>query len=166
MENLNISIKPPITEWCRDCDYAAHRSFHSFLAKCPKCKSSSIGNGPKLNKVVNAWVSKGSYGIKLGGGLSDEQYCYTFINMPLEKTSFSILSDNEYDTDNVFDLLIELSYDSSVSPRSKVLINSFTTYLSNNPDYQESQELLIADNERMRLENDLFRLNIDYKVYD
>lgn len=165
MENLNISIIPPITEWCRDCDYAAHKSFYAFSAKCPKCQSSSVGHGPKLNKVVNVWVSKGSYGIKLSGGLADEQYCYTFSNTPLEKQGFSILSDNEYDTDSVFDLMIELSSDNSISPTNKILINSFIKYISDNPDYQESQERKIADNQRMRMEHELFRLNKVYNFY-
>ncbi|HHP0285041.1 hypothetical protein [Acinetobacter baumannii] len=164
MENLTISINPPITEWCRACDYSASRSFYSHLAKCPNCGSSQITSMTKLEKVFSVSVSKGSFAITFGGQLCEEQYQYTFYNSPLGKV-VRVIADEDYERDCPFETLEDLYLAKDV--RSSDLESLKTLYASVYADeeWRPEQEKSIANNRRIELEKELYRLNQEFGFY-
>lgn len=55
MKQLNLIIEPPITEYCRNCDYECSYSLNSSHCQCPKCGNNGLSHGQKLPEVVIAY---------------------------------------------------------------------------------------------------------------
>lgn len=149
---MNIEIEPPITEYCRECDYEAHRSFYSILANCPKCESSNMGGGVRLIKgEVKAYRTQGRFNI-----CSDET-SFRYIFSGLERP-FSFVIEEELDTEDVFNLIEEM----------KAIIDGYLLYgkkadfdllyeILTNDEFVELQEYISKQNRIMILKRDLYK---------
>jgi len=149
---MKIELEPPTTEWCRECDYEAHYSFHSYHANCPECGSRNLSHGiKKIKGEVKAYRSKGIYSITS----NEEQYQYYFNG--LEK-QYSFVVEEELETNCVWNLIEELReiIDGYILYGKKDQLNELYEIL-NNDEFVEKQENIIKQNKIMQLKSDLYR---------
>ncbi len=149
---MKIELEAPVTEYCRDCNYEAHRSFYSHLASCPECKGNNISGGLRLIKgEVKAYRTQGRFNI-----CSDET-SFRYVFNGLERP-FSFVIEEELDTDDIFNLIEEM----------KVIIDGYILY-GKKPDFDllyetltsevfvENQEYISKQNRIMTLKRDLYK---------
>ena len=116
MKTLQISISPPITEWCTNCSYAKHYSFASMRIKCPECGMNSVKKGPKLHKAfyIDMIATNGLYQ-------------YTIGNLPFENSHIIVTKKENHECDCPFDTLKELILDDSI--KKKILFENFIKFI-------------------------------------
>lgn len=149
---MNIELEAPITEYCRDCDYEAHRSFYSYSASCPKCESLNMSKGLRLIKgEVKAYRTQGKFDI-----CSNEtsfRYIFTGLERP-----FSFVIEEELDTDDIFDLIEEM----------KIIVDGYLLYgkkddfnllydILTNEEFFDNHENISKQNRIMTLKRDLYK---------
>ncbi len=158
MEALTITIEPPITEYCKKCDYEASRSFGGYLYTCPQCGENGIGHGARPLEKQSLRVTKyqGSFNLI---DPSEKQWQYVFTNTPSGKR-YSFVVDDELELDNPIDLAIELKeiIDMYFYNSSKEVIAELVEAIDTD-EYREDQDILRISERRTKLERDLYELN-------
>jgi len=149
---MKIELEPPITEWCRDCDYKDHYSFYSYHANCPKCGGSCLSHGIKeIKGEVKVHRNKGRYSLTS----NEESYRYYFIGLDKQ---YSFVIDEELEVNCIWDLIEEI----------KEIVDGYILYgkkdelyelyeILNDESFIEEQECIIKQNKVMRLKYELYR---------
>lgn len=165
MESITLTINPPITEYCRKCDYEASYSFGSFRCKCPECGEESMGHNarPKEKRAISVIHYEGSFNF---ADPSEKQWQYIFNFVPNGK-KYSFVVDDELDIDDPIELAIELKdiFDKYIYTSSKEKINELVELL-NNDEMREDQDNLRVTEEKENLERKLYELNHYHKFYE
>ena len=131
MENITLTIKPPITEYCTECAYEASRSFGSHLCKCPKCGKNSVSAMHRVKaNAIYAHLNKAHYYI----GNNEQQYKYSFVNLP-EGYKSTYVIEEELECDDALELARELN-----KIISKYLYNGDKESIKKLVEYLESVE--------------------------
>ena len=104
MDDITITLKAPITEHCRKCDYEESRSLYSHRVRCPEC-GANISRGERMpeHMPITVYRNLGQYSL----GSTEESYCYTFHNLPCGSRK-SFVVDEDLDTEDPIDLICEL----------------------------------------------------------
>ena len=165
MESITLTINPPITEYCRKCDYESSWSFSSHRCKCPECGEDAINHGarPKEKRAINVIHYEGNFNL---ANPSEKSWQYLFRNVPNEK-NYSFVVEDELDVDDPIELAIELKdiFDKYIYTSSKEKINELVELIDND-DMRVEQENLRVIEEKERLERKLFELNHYHKFYE
>lgn len=164
MKPLSITIQPPITEYCRDCDYEASYRFNAYHGLCPNCSGRNISSGgrPHQDKPVSIWKEAGSFN---WANPSETQYQYHFSNVP-ELNNCSFVVDEDLDISDVFETACELKqiFDRYFFSSKKELIGKLFEIMDTE-EFAERQRSLEVRDEKEKLERRLFELNQREGIY-
>jgi len=153
---ITITLSPPVTEHCSECDYEDSYSFGSYHCNCPKCGAENkiVHSARKVNlPPVRVWKHEGSYDFSHP---SDKQYNYSFHN--LEKglsRDYTVNTEHDFDTDDPLECARELKdvFDKYIYTSSKDKIDKLVKWLEENEDAQYN---LRVSEKREKLERELY----------
>ena len=159
MNPITITIEPPITEYCNNCDYKASESFYIIRAECPKCGHRYLKFGPKLTKKPTSVIkTKGKYAVNS----DEEMFKYIFLDVPDEKGMYSFVLYEDIDILDPFEPL-------SVAKEIDNTVKSYLFFSKNDelqhmikllesPQVQEYNARLLASYKFCKLKFDLYKI--------
>lgn len=156
MEPIQITLNPPITEHCKDCDYEKSRSFFSKLVICPKCGSKNMKRGDRRVKdLLSVRKSFDSY---------SKEYQYEFYNLP-DGSWISFTAMEDIDDSDIFELIedLKVEVDSYFLYGRKLRFENFYKMVMSE-DFRDQYEKDSLTNKRIKLESELYRFYIENSI--
>lgn len=153
MEPIQITLNPPITEHCKDCDYEKSRSFFSKLVTCPECGSKNMKRGDRRVKdLFSVRKSHDSY---------SKKYQYEFYNLP-DGSWFSFTVGEDIDDTDIFELIedLKVEVDSYLLYGRKLQFENFYKMVMSEK-FRDEYEKDSLTNKRIKLESELYRFYLE-----
>lgn len=156
MEPITVTLNPPITEHCKDCDYEKSRSFFSTLTTCPKCGSKHMKSGDRRIKAL--------FSVRKSYDSYSKEYQYSFYNLP-DGSWISFTVEEDIDDTDIFELIedLKVEVDSYLLYGRKLQFDKFyNTVMSEK--FQDEYEKDSLANKKIELESELYRFYVENSI--